>query len=314
MSLTKNKKNVKEETRKIYLKQHNRYLKDDVFFNRFLKMVVNPSYYHLTKNDFQGMKILDAGCGNSAYLEVGLMKLGASHITCLDLGKKWITPLKKILNKFDIPKDSITYKTGSTTKLPFNDNSFDMVFSNGVLMHLNDMQEIKVAFKELARVTKKGGYFYVVFGSPGGYMEEAFVPSLRSFYRSNKVFKKIVDDLKPDDFVEMFKNMSQGMKKYSGESLKFKPEQIAKLLDNDFCTWIQNITQVPVRHIMELDKKFAQDMFKKFGFSAPKRCRRFVKRENFRKYFAPWHFDSSSKFSKLLYGPGNLEFIAKKKI
>ena len=127
---------IAKKTRDIYLHQHNQYLKDDVLFARFLAMVSDPTYFHLTSEDFLNKRVLDAGCGNTAYFQIVMHQMGVKHMTCLDLGKAWIKPLKTALQSRGIPNDFITYKSGSTDQLPFANETFDITFSNVVLIHL----------------------------------------------------------------------------------------------------------------------------------------------------------------------------------
>jgi len=163
----------------------------------------------------------------------------------------------------------------------------------------------------LSRVTKPGGYFYVIFGNPGGLLEKEVWPALRKSYRKNDEFKELIDNLNPADFSGLFKTMADGMKKNAGE--KFNHSKLAPLFDLDFRTTLQNLIQVPKRFILEITEDVILDWFKKNNFQTPKRCKRYVKRENIRKYFSPLHFDNTSRISNLLYGPGNYEFIARKK-
>lgn len=79
-----------DKTREVYEKQHNMYLKDQVLFNRFLKMYSDLSYYHLEESDLRGKRILDAGCGNTAYFQLAMHRFGVEHQTCLELGDNWI--------------------------------------------------------------------------------------------------------------------------------------------------------------------------------------------------------------------------------
>jgi len=94
-------------------------------------------------------------------------RLGVGHITAMDLGSHWMPPLKASLDKNGMPASIVDDVSGSTDSLPFPDAHFDMVFSNGVLMHLYDLDQINRAFGELTRVTKPGGRLYVVLGPPG---------------------------------------------------------------------------------------------------------------------------------------------------
>lgn len=300
------------KTREIYLNQHNNYLKDKITFDRFLNMVKDPAYFHLEQKDFEGKHILDAGCGNTGYFEVAMHELGVEHMTCLDLGSEWIEPLSTFLQGYGDEGGikNIDYVSGSTDDLPFRDESFDMVFSNGVLPHLADVKQVEQAFSELARVTKPGGYLYIILGCPGGLVEEELLPALRGYYDRNLEFKKLIDNLTPDMFSELFKVINDGMKKNTGETFEY--EKLDKLFDIDFCTSVQNIIQAPTRLIMELDEEFILSKFKEYNFIDVKQCKRFVKRENFRKFLAPLHYDTSNTYAKILYGAGNLEFIARK--
>jgi SAM-dependent methyltransferase len=300
------------ETREVYLKQHKRYHRDEVFFERFLRMASDPTYYHLSKQDFAGKKILDAGCGNSAYFEVAMWQLGVGHITCLDLGDSWKDPLQEALRCFEIPDSALNLVSGSIDRLPFEDNAFDMVFSNGVLMHLYDMNQIQAAFRELGRVTRPGGYLYVLLGAPGGLFEAEVLPAIRRFYRSNDEFHELIDALEPKHFAELFNIIQLGMLKHTKEPFPISSQNIATLFSNEFCTFIQNIIQVPRRIVLEMDEKFVVDSFTANGFEKPLQCKRYVKRKDFRKFLAPLHYESENPYSRILYGPGNLEYIARK--
>lgn len=299
---------ITKKTRDIYQAQHLNYLTDDVTYQRFLKMVSDPAYFHLKKKDFAGKRILDAGCGNTGYFQEAMHNLGVEKCVCLDIGTEWIDPLKGFLDKKGIT--NIEYVSGSTDDLPFQDNDFDMVFSNGVLQHLPDMNSIRTAFSELARVTKPQGYLYVILSNPGGLLEEEIMPGLRRYYNKNAEFKQLVDSLDPSVFQELFATIRKGMIENSSDD--FNSNEVAALFDIDFCTTAQNVMQVPKRWVLELDEQFVNEMYKNHNFDAPMRCRRYVERKNIRKFFAPLHYDLNNKFSKILYGPGNLEFIARK--
>ena len=300
------------KTRDIYLTQHKKYHADTAFFDRFLRMASDPSYYHLSKQDFLGKKILDAGCGNSAYFEVAMGQLGVGHITCLDYGENWVEPLQQALSNHGVPGSLCDFVGGSVDNLPFPDNSFDMVFSNGVLMHLRDLDQINAAFTEMSRVTRPGGYLYVLLGTPGGLFEAELLPAIRRYYRDNREFRELIDNLNPTHFAELFDIIRQGMARHTKEILPLNGSQIATLFSIEFCTFIQNIVQVPKRIVLEMDEQFVIDSFVNNGFAQPKRCKRYVKRTDFRQYLAPLHYDSDNPYSRILYGPGNLEYIAQK--
>ena len=134
-------------------------------------------------------KILEAGCGTGRIL-IPLTNKGY-NIDGFDLSKGMLTELNK--------KDKrIKTKIGDIEKIPYKDNSYDLVYSITVLMH---MTKINKAIEELLRVTKKGGY--VIFDLPN---KESIWTKLsiilnskkkRSLLYSRKDIKKI---LKGKDF------------------------------------------------------------------------------------------------------------------
>lgn len=70
------RKNTAQKTREVYEKQHNIYLQDKTLFNRFLSMYSDISYYNLPDGALEGSRILDAGCGNTAYFQIAMHRFG----------------------------------------------------------------------------------------------------------------------------------------------------------------------------------------------------------------------------------------------
>ena len=113
--------------------------------------------------EFQGKKALDAGCGGGRYT-VALKKIGFGEVVGIDISKPGLENCRNRLQQKDI--EGISYKEGTVLNLPFDDESFDFVFSNGVLHHTRDLVK---GIHELLRVLKKGchGFLYLI-ESPGG--------------------------------------------------------------------------------------------------------------------------------------------------
>ena len=106
------------------------------------------------------LKILEPGCGSglmSAYLAE------KNKVTVLDLSKNSLNIAKYNFNKKNVKGNFIE---GDLLKMPFKNNSFDVVWNQGVIEHFKDPSR---AMKEMIRVTKKDGYvviFIPAFLSP----------------------------------------------------------------------------------------------------------------------------------------------------
>jgi SAM-dependent methyltransferase len=113
---------------------------------------------------YAGKTVLDAGCGHGRYLRA-FAGLGA-QVVGLDIGRG--------PEAAGVPLDdpSIAVVQGSVLATPFRDQSFDLVFSDGVIHHTPDAE---AAFLELARLVKPGGALYVwVYPEEGALREWVF--------------------------------------------------------------------------------------------------------------------------------------------
>ena len=109
----------------------------------------------------KGKRCIDFGCGHGQFL-MALKKLGASYCLGLDFGTDSIRYANKMAKslKFDVSKLKYIYCDASNAK-KIKSNSFDFAIQNGVFHHIiNDKKEIK-AYKEVYRVLKKGGFFFI---------------------------------------------------------------------------------------------------------------------------------------------------------
>ena len=96
------------------------------------------------------LKILDVGCGTAIH-STRLAKLG--HIVVgIDLSPEAIKLSKQITRKHGL---KVKYLVGDIEKMPFANNSFDVVFCGTVLHHFPNLSNVA---KELYRITKPGGY------------------------------------------------------------------------------------------------------------------------------------------------------------
>jgi len=297
-----------EQTRAIYHQQHTRIANDSVAMKRFINMF-STEYFGLDESFFKGKKILDAGCGDTAKVIIAMSKMGATEVHGLDLGEEFIPVATQSMKNQGVDPNNVSLKSGSVLDMPYEDERFDFVICHGVLLHLNSLEEVEIAFKELARVTKPGGLLYTVYGIVGGLLEAAIIPAVREYYNGNREFKQFIDNVSPENFEDAGIFVERMMKEHTGEVANL--DILTSLLDVDFCVMLQNLIQAPVR--LSVPEKMIREMYDESGFCVPRRLGRYVKRQNLRKYLAPFHYDHDNATSQLFWGSGNLEFIGEKR-
>ena len=108
-------------------------------------------------------EVLDAGCGGGRY-SAAWAKLGARSVSGVDFSELGIqTAQQRTAARFN----NVTFKIGDALALPFPEDRFECVFSNGVLHHTRDWQQ---GIRELVRVLKPGGFGWLyLIENPGGY-------------------------------------------------------------------------------------------------------------------------------------------------
>lgn len=103
---------------------------------------------------YQGKKVLEIGCGLGCML-MNWAKNGA-NCTGVDLNPTSIEQTKRRFELHDLKAD---IRLEDANNLPFEDNSFDYVWSWGVLHHSPNLE---LSIKELFRVLKPGGGFGIM--------------------------------------------------------------------------------------------------------------------------------------------------------
>ena len=98
---------------------------------------------------WRGRAILEAGCGIGT--DGARFAAAGADYTGLDFSPAAFALAKR---RFELEQLPGRFVAGSATALPFEDNTFDLVFSHGVIHHLPDTD---VAVREFHRVLKPGG-------------------------------------------------------------------------------------------------------------------------------------------------------------
>ena len=114
---------------------------------------IGSDYFDILPPELQNghTKALDAGCGSGRWSKYLSSKVG--FIEAID-------PSSAVFSAANLLKgiSNIRISQASIENIPFEDNSFDLVFSLGVLHHIPDTNK---AIKQCVRKVKPGGYFLV---------------------------------------------------------------------------------------------------------------------------------------------------------
>lgn len=103
----------------------------------------------------EGEAVLDLGCGGGVDAIIAAKLTGPSGtVTGIDLVPEMLSRARENASLAGV--DNVTFQESSAEQLPFPDNSFDVVISNGVFNLVVD--KIK-ALGEVFRVLKPGGRF-----------------------------------------------------------------------------------------------------------------------------------------------------------
>jgi ubiquinone/menaquinone biosynthesis C-methylase UbiE len=100
-------------------------------------------------NQFKGARLLEIGCGMGT--DLLQFARGGARVTGADLTPRSVEISKKRFRLYDTPASFIIT---DGERLPFADESFDVVYSNGVLHHTPGTD---VAIREAHRVLRPGG-------------------------------------------------------------------------------------------------------------------------------------------------------------
>jgi 2-polyprenyl-3-methyl-5-hydroxy-6-metoxy-1,4-benzoquinol methylase len=98
---------------------------------------------------WSGRRVLEAGCGIGT--DGARFAAAGAHYAGVDFSD---TALKLARRRFDLESLEGRFAAGSVTELPVRDATFDLVFSHGVIHHI---EHTDAAVREFHRVLKPGG-------------------------------------------------------------------------------------------------------------------------------------------------------------
>lgn len=178
---------------------------------------------------FEGKKCFDAGCGNGRGTLFMLMN-GAEHVTSFDFSKTNTESTRRFTKDFGF--DNVSVLQGTLENIPFEDETFDFVWCNGVVMHADNPN---TCLSEISRILKTGGQSWLyIYGSGGVYW--------RMIYH----FREMVKDIHVHECIALLK------------ILRYETRYIAEFIDDWYATNLRTYTH------KDLSTRLAE-----VGFKAP---------------------------------------------
>jgi ubiquinone/menaquinone biosynthesis C-methylase UbiE len=129
----------------------------DSYFRRLLAVRSDYAPWMADVLDYEGasgLEVLDIGCGQG--IDLARYALAGAHVTGVDLTPRHVALAQAHLAGIGLEAEVVE---GDAEQLPFPDESFDRVSSNGVLHHTPDLPS---ALREARRVLRPSGRATVI--------------------------------------------------------------------------------------------------------------------------------------------------------
>lgn len=126
-------------------------------FSEFLKWRVFFGILETLKPNLPEYKIFDAGCGNGNVLRK-LIEYGAEPANCIGMDASSDALEHAVRNS----PAAVTFQQGLIDQTDLPDESVDLIFCLGVLIHILDDDYIRLISKEFKRIMKKDGLIIIL--------------------------------------------------------------------------------------------------------------------------------------------------------
>lgn len=143
--MSKNTRWIKESTFGIW------FLNSSIWLNHVLKLALDDLECLITNNQTRYAKILDIGCGRGHSFELLDERFSPTSISAIEID--W-TLLTEAVARGRRCRARVNIVAGNAERLPYPNNSFDLLFCHQSFHHLIEHEQ---AMREFYRVLKPGG-------------------------------------------------------------------------------------------------------------------------------------------------------------
>lgn len=220
--------------------------------SRYVKRIKINNLQKLIKDK----KIIDFGCGHGNFL-MSCYAFDSKFCLGIDYGGGSINYANEIRNKLKIDKSKVNFIKKNIYSSGQKNESFDFAIQNGVFHHLDD--EIK-AYKEVYRVLKKDGYFWLYTDGGGGIRD--MITNM-----SQKILSKIDKDYVIDQIRSI--GLNSDKEYFLGDNLNalYRQTNMQNLKTMLKKIGFKEFKQMNGGYSTDYDKPFSKDKFfnQKFG-------------------------------------------------
>lgn len=150
-----------QELKGVYVGDFNKIAQDSLSERRIEEQIELLSAF---AGDLKGRSLLEVGSGWGLF--VALTRKQQIDSYGIEPEEEVYQVSLKVLGSYGLSQDFIKQAPGE--KIPFGDNTFDIVYSTMVLEHVKDPERV---IKESIRVLKRGGYLQFVIPNYGSFWE-----------------------------------------------------------------------------------------------------------------------------------------------
>jgi 2-polyprenyl-3-methyl-5-hydroxy-6-metoxy-1,4-benzoquinol methylase len=129
----------------------------------------------LEKGTFEGMRIIDMGCGHGNF-DHALLNAGAAEVVGVDYGSDSIRYAEAARDKLGVAESRLRFIHATVYDVPEQSGSFDAAVQNGVFHHLDDEDR---AYREMHRLLKPGGIAWIYTEGEGSIARDLFHVSVQ---------------------------------------------------------------------------------------------------------------------------------------
>ena len=150
-------------------------------------------------SDIKSPEILDIGCGTGRTVIKLAKKLkNGGHITGIDIYSEFAisgNSLETVQRNARIEKvlDKTTFMNGSATKIPFENDKFDIVTLSSVLHELHSVEEQELAMIEINRVLKNQGILYIGEWNRKSWQSILYMGIWCLIFKTRKYWQKLIE-------------------------------------------------------------------------------------------------------------------------